>query len=62
MKEIVSFFMRSYNMNQSDAKAMFYDMQSAVMAAIENDDLWEIDSILADYGLEPDYIMDVVGY
>lgn len=62
MEEIVRIFMERDKVNRATAVEMFYDMRYAVSEAAKNDDLWEIDSTLADYGLEPDYAMNVIGY
>ena len=61
MEEIIKIFMKNYEMTRQEAKDYFYEMQSLVMEAVQCGDIWEVDEILADYGLEPDYVMDVIG-
>lgn len=45
----------------SDAKEIYLECQSAIIEAIDNDDIFEVEEILrSELGLEPDYIFNFI--
>lgn len=59
MGQIEKILMERDNMSLSDAKDLVDETRELILAS----DPWEADDIIADMlGLEPDYIMDLIGY
>lgn len=59
MGKIENILMERDNMSFSDAE----DLANETRELILESDPWEADDIMADMlGLEPDYIMDLIGY
>lgn len=63
MNRIVSIIMKRDNMSQEDAQDLFDDAKADAEDAVAEGDMERIEEILSDYfGLEPDYIFDLIGY
>lgn len=62
MTDIVKILMERDNMSQEDAEDLLNEAKDEAQEVLENDGgLDEIEDILKDYfGLEPDYIFDLV--
>jgi hypothetical protein len=59
MNKIVEILMRRDGMSLSDAKDLVNETRELILSS----EVWEADDIMADQlGLEPDYIMDLLGY
>lgn len=59
MDSVVGILMRRDKMSLSDAKDLVNETREMLLSA----DPWEADEIMADMlGLEPDYIMDILGF
>jgi hypothetical protein len=59
MNKIVEILMRRDGMSLSDAKDLVNETRELILSS----DVMEADDIMADQlGLEPDYIMDLLGY
>ena len=61
MKEIIEILMRRDGLTYADAKAAYLDCKEAIMEAIDNDEIFEVEEILrCELGLEPDYIFNFI--
>lgn len=62
MNKIVKLLMERDNMTQQDAEDLYYEAQQEAQNVIDEDgSLEDIENILMDYfGLEPDYIFDLI--
>lgn len=59
MDKIIKILMERYGMSRSDAKDLVDETRELLLSS----DPWEADEIMADQlGLEPDYIMDILGF
>jgi hypothetical protein len=58
MKKIVEILMERDGMNREEAKDLVKETRDLLLSS----DPWDADEIMADMlGLEPDYIMDLIG-
>lgn len=61
MKEIIEILMRRDGLTYEDAKETYLECKDAIMEAIDNDEIFEVDEILrSELGLEPDYIFNFI--
>ena len=61
MKEIIEILMRRDGLTYADAKEAYLECQEAIMEAIDNDEIFEVEEILrCELGLEPDYIFNFI--
>lgn len=61
MKEIIEILMNRDGLTYNDAKEAYLECREAIMEAIDNDEIFEVDEILrSELGLEPDYIMNFI--
>lgn len=59
MNKIVEILIKRDGMSLSDAKDLVNETRELILSS----EIWEADDIMADQlGLEPDYIMDLLGY
>lgn len=59
MDKVIKILMERDGMSRSDAKELVDETRELLLSA----DIWEADEIMADQlGLEPDYIMDILGF
>lgn len=60
---IINILMERDGLTKEEAKDLYKETQDMLNEAIENGDFMECDQIIADQlGLEPDYLMDIIGY
>jgi len=62
LKGIVEILMERDNMSKEDAEDLLNEARAEAQEVLENDGgLYEIENILKDYfGLEPDYIFEII--
>ena len=61
MKEIIEILMRRDEVAYEEAKEMYLECKEAIMEAIDNDEIFEVEDILrSELGLEPDYIFNFI--
>ena len=61
MQEIIEILMRRDGISYADAKEAYLECQEAIMEALDNDEIFEVEEILRyELGLEPDYIMNFI--
>ena len=61
MKEIIEILMRRDEVTYEEAKEMCLECKEAIMEAIDNDEIFEVEDILrSELGLEPDYIFNFI--
>lgn len=61
MKEIIEILMRRDGITYEEAKEMCLECKEAIMEAIDNDEIFEVEDILrSELGLEPDYIFNFI--
>ncbi len=61
MKEIIEILMQRDGLTYEDAKEAYLECKDAIMEAIDNDEIFEVDEILrSELGLEPDYIFNFI--
>lgn len=61
MKEIIEILMRRDGLTYEDAKEAYLECQEAIMEAIDNDEIFEVEEILrSELGLEGDYIFNFI--
>lgn len=61
MQEIIEILMKRDGISYNDAKEAYLECREAIMEAIDNDEIFEVDEILrSELGLEPDYIMNFI--
>jgi hypothetical protein len=59
MNKVIKILMERDGMSRSDAKELVDETRELLLSS----DPWEADEIMADQlGLEPDYIMDILGF
>lgn len=59
MDKVIKILMERDGMSRSDAKELVDETRELLLSS----DTWEADEIMADQlGLEPDYIMDILGF
>ena len=58
MQEIIEILMRRDGISYADAKEAYLECQEAMMDALDNGDMFEVEEILRyELGLEPDYVI-----
>ena len=61
MQQIIEILMRRDGLTYADAKEAYLECQEAIMEAIDNDEIFEVEEILrSELGLEPDYIFNFI--
>ena len=61
MNRIVQIIMKRDNMSQVDAEDLFIEAKHEAQNAVEQGDLFAVEEIVSDYfGLEPDYVFDLI--
>lgn len=59
MENVIKILMNRDGMTRDEARELVIETREMLLSA----DVWEADEIIADQlGLEPDYIMDILGY
>jgi hypothetical protein len=59
MENVINILMNRDGMTRDEARELVIETREMLLSA----DVWEADEIIADQlGLEPDYIMDILGY
>lgn len=59
MENVINILMNRDGMTRDEARELVIETREMLLSA----DVWEADEIVADQlGLEPDYIMDILGY
>lgn len=59
MQNVINILMNRDGMTRDEARELVIETREMLLSA----DVWEADEIVADQlGLEPDYIMDILGY
>lgn len=59
MENVINILMNRDGMTRDEARELVIETREMLLSA----DVWESDEIVADQlGLEPDYIMDILGY
>lgn len=59
MQNVINILMNRDGMTRDEARELVIETREMLLSA----DVWEADEIIADQlGLEPDYIMDILGY
>lgn len=59
MENVINILMNRDGMTRDEARELVIETRELLLSA----DVWEADEIIADQlGLEPDYIMDILGY
>lgn len=59
MQNVINILMNRDGMTRDEARELVIETKEMLLSA----DVWEADEIIADQlGLEPDYIMDILGY
>jgi hypothetical protein len=63
MNRIIEIIMKRDNMALEDAQCLFDDAKDEAEDAVSEGDLERVEDIISDYfGLEPDYVFDLIGY
>jgi hypothetical protein len=63
MNRIIEIIMKRDNMAKEDAQCLFDDARAEAEDAVLEGGLCAVEDILSDYfGLEPDYVFDLIGY
>jgi hypothetical protein len=63
MNRIIEIIMKRDNMALEDAQCLFDDAKDEAEDAVAEGDLERVEDIISDYfGLEPDYVFDLIGY
>lgn len=61
MKEIIDILMNRDGLSYEDAREAYLECKDAIMEALDNDEIFEVDEILrSELGLEPDYIFNFI--
>lgn len=63
MTDMELVLMRNLDLSEEETKDMVQEIRDGINDAIANGaNIDEVYAILADYGLEPDYMMEAMGY
>jgi hypothetical protein len=63
MNRIIEIIMKRDNMALEDAQCLFDDAKDEAEDVLSEGDLERVEDIISDYfGLEPDYVFDLIGY